>query len=162
MATKTAKQKLRNYTRYLSFTLDIYRNALSFVNKIVYAEWPAIETLPHPKSRINYVENLIHATSTNICPKHAEFDRDFYKFPSYLRRAVISKAIGHVSSHISSLRNWEAESTGDKPALQQECDSFPVFYKDNMSKWIENGKVKLKCSPVRTGYGSSCPSSRLN
>ena len=38
MATKTAKQKLRNYSRYLGFTLDIYRDALSFVNKIVYAE----------------------------------------------------------------------------------------------------------------------------
>jgi len=69
MASKTAKQKLRNYSRYLGFTLDIYRDALSFANKIVYAEWPAIETLPHPKSRINHVENLIHATSTNIYPK---------------------------------------------------------------------------------------------
>ena len=69
MATKTAKQKLRNYTRYLSFTLDIYRNALSFVNKIVYAESPSIEMLPHCKSRINHVENLIHATATNICPQ---------------------------------------------------------------------------------------------
>ena len=113
MATKTAKQKLRNYTLSLSFTLDIYRNALSFVNKIVYAEWPSIETLPHCKTRINHVENLIHATSTNICPKHAEFDRDFYKFPSYLRRAVISKAIGHVSSHFSAVKNWEAEPSVD-------------------------------------------------
>jgi hypothetical protein len=42
MATKTAKQRLRNYTLYLSFTLDIYRKALSFVNKIVYAELPSI------------------------------------------------------------------------------------------------------------------------
>ena len=144
MATKTAKQKLRNYTRYLGFTLDIYRDALSFANKVVYAELPSIEMLPHCKTRINHVEDLIHATATNICPQYAEFDRDFCKFPSYLRRAVISKAIGHVSSHFSAVKNWEAEPSGDKPAFQQGCDSFPVFYKGNMSKWIENGKIKLK------------------
>ena len=144
MATKTAKQKLKNYTRYLGFTLDIYRAALSLTNKVVYAEWPTVETLPSSTARINYVENLMHATSTNICPKYAQFDSLFYKFPSYLRRAVISEAIGHVSGHITSFTKWEREPNGDAPTFQSECDSFPVFYKDNMSEWIVNGKVKLK------------------
>ena len=33
---KTARQNLRNYARYLDFTLEIYRDAVEFVNKIVY------------------------------------------------------------------------------------------------------------------------------
>ena len=42
IVTKTAIQKLRNYTRYFDYTLNIYRDALEYVNKIVYAEWENI------------------------------------------------------------------------------------------------------------------------
>src|SRR5208283_5740519 len=33
---KTARQNLGNYARCLDFTLEIYRDAVEFVNKIVY------------------------------------------------------------------------------------------------------------------------------
>lgn len=48
-ATKKAKQKFRNYTRYLGFTLDTYRDAVSFANKVVYGERQTIEALPSSK-----------------------------------------------------------------------------------------------------------------
>jgi hypothetical protein len=50
--TKTARQKLRNYTRYLDYTLDIYRAALQYVNQIVHAEWINIKQLSYSKQRV--------------------------------------------------------------------------------------------------------------
>ena len=37
-----------------------------------------------------------------------DFGKDFYKFPSYLRRAAIAQAVGKVSSYKSNLKDWEA------------------------------------------------------
>lgn len=151
--TKTAKQKLKNYTRYLDYTLDIYRSALEYVNQIVRGEWANVEQLSYSKQRINFVEHLIHSTSTNK-PIYTDFDTKFYKFPSYFRRMVIAEAIGNVSSYISRYRKWESKNREKiaiskkprqkSPAFNSVCNSFPVFYKDGMSKWLTNGKIALK------------------
>lgn len=141
--TKTARQKLRNHTRYLDYTLSIYRDALQYVNRIAYGEWNSIEILPTSKHRINYIEHLIHSTSKNIAA-YPDFDKDFYKFPSYFRRAVIAEALGNVSSHMTRLRKWHEKPKGKAPSFQSRCNSFPVFYKGVMSRWIGNGKVALK------------------
>lgn len=153
IVTKTAIQKLRNYTRYFDYTLNIYRDALEYVNKVVYAEWGNIEQLSFSKQRINFVERLIHSTSKNTAI-YQEFDKKFYKFPSYFRRMVIMKAIGNVSSYVTRYRQWEDKNKeriaqGKKPkskppVFQARENSFPVFYKGEMSKWISNGKVALK------------------
>ena len=74
---QNGKQKLKNYTGYRGFTLDIYRDALTLTNEVAYVEWRTIETLLSSKARINYVENLIQATATNICPKSGQFDSLF-------------------------------------------------------------------------------------
>jgi IS605 OrfB family transposase len=153
IVTKTARRRLRNYTRYLDYTLDIYRNALEYVNNIVYAEWVNIEQLPLSKQRVNFVERLIHSTSKNKAI-YEDFDRLFYKFPSYFRRAVIMEAIGNVSSHMTRYRQWEEynrnrvaqgkKPRGKAPTFQAKCNAFPVFYRDGMSRWIRNGRVALK------------------
>jgi IS605 OrfB family transposase len=141
--TKTAKQKLLNFTRYQQYTLDVYRTALEAVSRIVEAEWPCIEAIEGDITRKGFVDNLIHSTSGNVAT-YPEFDEAFYKFPSYLRRAVIADAIGNVSSHMTRLSQWEFNPKGKPPTFNPSCNSFPVFYKDNMSEWIRNGKVKLK------------------
>ena len=153
IVTKTARRRLRNYTRYLDYTLDIYRNALEYVNNIVYAEWVNIEQLPLSKQRVSFVERLIHSTSKNKAI-YEDFDRLFYKFPSYFRRAVIMAAIGNVSSHMTRYRQWEEcnrnrvsqckKPKGKAPTFQAKCNAFPVFYRDGMSRWIRNGRVALK------------------
>ncbi|HAM53806.1 MAG TPA: transposase, partial [Nitrospiraceae bacterium] len=76
-------------------TLSIYREAEAYVNQIVFAEWPNIALRQTANERNNYVEDLIHCTRKNKAV-YADFDRKFYKFPSYLRRQITSKAIGHV------------------------------------------------------------------
>ncbi|MBT9167253.1 MAG: hypothetical protein DDT19_00578 [Syntrophomonadaceae bacterium] len=145
VAVKTARQKLRNYTRYLNFTLEIYRDALEHVNRIVYAEWDNIEPLPG-KFRNNFLEGLIHSTAEKVAV-YADFDTRFYKFPSYLRRMVIAdgtSSIGHLSSHMSAHRKWTEKPKGKEPVFQSCCNSFPVFYKSDMSRWMANGKTALK------------------
>ena len=45
--TKTARQKLRNNTRYYDYTLTLYRDVLENVNRTVLAE-----TIPHEDSTL--------------------------------------------------------------------------------------------------------------
>jgi IS605 OrfB family transposase len=75
---------------------------------------------------------------------YADFDKRFYKFPSYLRRKAIAEAIGHISSHMSRLARWQGNGKGREPKFQPRCNSFPALYKGNMFEWVENGKAKLK------------------
>ena len=154
IATKTSIQRLRNNTRYLGSTLEIYGDALSFINTVAYREWGLLEYLAS-KERINAVERMVHATEKNNSPEHPDFDRRFYKFPGYLRRAVIAEAIGHVSSHMTALAKWRAreekaetrsrrKKKARPPSFNPRCNSFPVFYRGDCYKWIKNGKVALK------------------
>ncbi|MGD1075345.1 MAG: hypothetical protein ABR903_04615, partial [Thermodesulfovibrionales bacterium] len=89
------------------------------------------------------MEKLVHSTGRRKAV-YADFDKKFVKFPSCLRRKVIAETIGHLASHESRLEKWQANPKGKEPALQSRCNSFPVFYKDNMLVWRENGKGKLK------------------
>ncbi|MBI1822953.1 MAG: hypothetical protein HYR80_02405, partial [Nitrospirae bacterium] len=141
--SKTARQKLKNYTRYLGYTLGIYREAFAWINQVVYDQWASIEKCLSSKERVNLIERLIHSTSKNKAP-FSQFDQRFYKFPSYFRRMVIMESIGHVSSHLTRFNQWKANPKGKEPAFQPNCQSFPVFYKKNMSEWMRNGKIRLK------------------
>lgn len=129
--------------RTFSPTINVYRNAVSYLINVCEAEWPAISRLSTSEERVNAVERLTHATgprkkrnsdqytSGNI-PKYP-FDQTFPKMPSYLRRAAISAAIGAVQSWTSSYDNWVAGGKkGKAPKLTVERHVMPVFFKDNM------------------------------
>jgi hypothetical protein len=61
------------------------------------------------------------------------------------RRQAISRAIGHVSTHITRCRQWEENGRkGRQPAFQPRCCSFPVLYKGNMFTWCSNGNAMVK------------------
>lgn len=88
-------------------TVQIYRRALAFVIGVCDKEWGNISVLGGTKEKDHYVEKLIHKTKNNPNPKYP-FDikgSEFYKFPSYLKRAVIAEAIGAVSSYRSNYKN---------------------------------------------------------
>ena len=118
-------------------TVQIYRRALAFVINVCDKEWGSISVLGGTKEKDHYVEKLIHPTKNNQNPKYP-FDikgSEFYKFPSYLKRAVIAEAIGAVSSYRSSYKNWEDNGkNGNAPALQVDRHAMPVFYNKNMYK----------------------------
>lgn len=147
---KTAKLKILG-NNVIKPTIDIYRQALSFVIDVCYQEnssWLIIGG----KKRNTFIENLIHATSDNPNPKYLDFDKKFYKMPSYFRRSIIAEAIGIVMSYLSLHDRYIAKKTkalheGKKftdkpPRLSYNHYSFPVLYKDNM---FENFDISGTC-----------------
>ena len=123
-------------------TIQIYRKAVSFLIDIVNKEWNSLETITGELNRFKEVERLVHTTKGNIAKY--DFDSKFYKFPSYLRRAVINSAIGCVSSYKSNLANWSKSKSGKKPTLSLDRFVMPVFYYKNMYLTSDNYHAKIK------------------
>ncbi len=86
-------------------TIKIYRSAVNYVLKVLDKEYLNIKDLLS-KEQVNAVEQLIHTTKNNTA-KYSDFDKNFYKFPSYLRREVINTALGIYKSWYSNYENWE-------------------------------------------------------
>jgi len=149
---KTAKLKILTHTKTFDETIEIYNSALSFYILVCEKEYVDLKN-KKSKEKINYIESLTHKTAKNREIKY-DFDEDFYKFPSYLRRAVIMEAIGVIDSHFSRVKNWEekkekAKIKGKKfyeklPTINYKPNSFPTLYKCNMWKKIEDGKAQIK------------------
>ena len=118
-------------------TVRVYRKALSFLMKVVDAEWDfGLSEIfgKSAKKAQRSVELLTHGTTGNS-PKYREFDKRFYKYPSYLRRASISEALGVVSSYRSNQKRWEENGKhGKTPKMQISRNTMPTFYRDNMYK----------------------------
>ena len=126
-------------------TAEIYRKALSFLIETFNKEWDNIRTISDALERQNFAEKLIHSTRFNEAA-YPQFDRDYHKFPVYLRRSAVSSALGAVSSYRSNLKNWETDSkNGKEPTLQCDRYAMPVFYRDNSYKTTSNpDEVLLK------------------
>ena len=86
-------------------TENIYRQAVSFLVEAYDAEWDLLKAQKAERAKFRAAELLVHRTKQNV-PKY-NFDAEFPKFPSYLRRAAIQAALGAVSSYRSNLKNWE-------------------------------------------------------
>ena len=132
--------------RVFAQTLALYRSACGYIGNVVLAHWDSLEALPSAKKRINAVEALIHKTTDNPDPEHPDFDRLYYKFPSYLRRAA-------------RLAAWEEEkhaamSAGKRfrkkpPRLSFETNAFPVLYRGQSYKQ-DGRRVQIKVFIRRT------------
>ena len=137
--------ELKNICKLLLPTAKLYQEAVSFCIDVFENEWAAIKPLDR-FSRNNFADHLVHSTRDNIA-KYNDFDTKFYKMPSYMRRDVISTAIGHLSSYHSNLQNWyDNGCDGKKPTLQKNLRRFPTFYKSNMytDADIDNDTVRIK------------------
>jgi len=84
------KVKIKHYNKIFTDTVNIYRMAVAFFIQVCEYEWAALEPLSG-KQRNNHMEGLTHATRKHPNPKY-DFDREFYKMPSYLRRAAMQQA----------------------------------------------------------------------
>lgn len=145
--------KLSGDLKALENSILIYREALSFVIPITNNHWEEFKDFEFSNERMGYVEKLIHTTKDNQAVYN--FDEEFHKFPSYLRRAVINRSIGIVSSFRSNLANWEErkldlEGTGKKipqlPRLSNHHYDYPAYYKNNLFKNFnpETQTIELK------------------
>ena len=148
------KCKIINVNDSLTDTILIYRKALTFIVNVVEQEWSDFDGLTS-KSQVNLGEKLLHETKDNPNPPYGEFDKLFYKYPSYLRRSTIQDAVGIVSSYRSNLANWEKEkyeavSKGkkfrkQKPKLSLKHFKCPTLYKGNMYiNLMQNNTVSIK------------------
>lgn len=138
MATKVTssyKVKLMDHRKLLEQTVQIYRKAVVFLMDIANKEWNVLG--PVYKKQKNkaqmMLEHMVHATKNNPNPKY-NFDTQFYKFPSYFRRAALSTAIGAVAAYYSNLKNWEENGkNGKQPTLSFDRTDMPTFFKKEMS-----------------------------
>ena len=122
----------------LENTVAIYRDMVRRLISIVNLRWKEIAPI---EARQRYVEQLFHATKDNPRPKFGKFfglATKLYKFPSYLRRAAINDAIGHVSSFHSRYYNWQGgtrkRKTAKPPGLNTSCGVYPDLYKNQCIK----------------------------
>lgn len=134
------KVKIKNYNNIFIDTVKIYREAVSFFINICDKEWVILKDLKSLE-RCREIEKMSLLTKKNSDPKY-NFNKIFYKMPSYLRRSAINAATGCYSSYYSNLQNWKDNPTVKKPILQLDRNVMPVLYKDNM--YIRTGETMAK------------------
>ncbi|MGK7925219.1 MAG: IS200/IS605 family accessory protein TnpB-related protein [Spirulina sp.] len=123
--------------KYLRLTQNIYRQFVRGLIGVVYSHYAQINSAD---SACAAIEKLIHRTKKNPHPKYEYFDRKFYKFPSYLRRAAIEFAIGQVSSFITRYSSWQSgqrkRQNAQPPKLNGKTNVYAVLYKGQCIKFI--------------------------
>lgn len=137
--------KIVGHNDIFAETINVYRKALAYVIEVCDKEWEHISQIELSKLQINAIESLIHSTNNNIA-KYLDFDSLFYKFPSYLRRDVISTALGKVKSYHSNLANWNATSqkTGKPPRLNKHHHEYPCMFRTNMYQEVMDNWALIK------------------
>lgn len=144
--TSSYAVELKHTSKIFYPTIKIYQRAVSFCVSTFDNEWSAISSVTDSKQRKGYAERLIHSTKSNQA-KYPEFDKQFFKLPSYLRRSAINTALGHLQSYHSNLENWlNSKQTAKKPVLQINLNKLPAFYKDGSYKGspMDADSVSLK------------------
>ena len=142
----TYKVKIKHYNHIFKDTVTVYRDATDYIINVCLENWDYISNIETNLNKKTYVENLIHKTKDNTNVSY-DFDKKFYKLPSYIRRSAISEALGKVSSYKSNLSNWEdnlVEKVGKKPSLPVAGHIFPALYRDNMYKQTGTYEAKVK------------------
>lgn len=133
-------------------TADLCLSALKFCADIWLKEWAYLSALPTGQkkdvlSRKRGADILIHSTEANHA-KYPSFDERFLNMPSYVRRAVIAKSLGIVSSYSSNLANWKRLSPSDRG--KEPTLGFPdryelTFYDQERDLCdVEKGIIGLK------------------
>ena len=130
--TSSYKMKLNGNLKALEDSVKIYREALQMLIPIIDNGWELLKKCDFVNQKANLIEHWIHNTKTNKALY--DFDEQFPKMPTYLRRSVAAAALGIVSSYRSLLENWEKEPKGQPPRLNTKHYVCPAYYKDNMFK----------------------------
>lgn len=121
---------------FLEATVDEYRAFCKALSYVVMGHWTEIVDSP---SRCAAIEKLIHKTGSNPNPKYQYFQKRFYKFPSYLRRAAIEFVNGQVSSFLTRYYDWQSGNRKRKdartPRFNPESYCYPALYRGQCVKF---------------------------
>ena len=139
----TYKVKIKHYNHIFKDTVAVYRNAVDYLIDVCDANWDELSKIDGFLNKQRYIETLVHATKDNPVPMY-DFDKKFYKMPSYLRRGAISDAIGNVSSYRSNLANWELNPNGKKPSIPKAGYVFPSMYRTVMYNQTDTYEAQIK------------------
>ena len=132
--------KIKDFSKVFSKTIDLYRGAVDFYIEVIMREWNEFSAITQQIKAVNLAERYSVVTARRPVVKY-DFGKDFYKFPSYLRRAAIAEAFGKVSSYRSNFANWERAdkaSRGKAPSAPKAGYVFPCLYCDNMYQTMES------------------------
>ena len=137
---------IRRYSNIFTATAKLYRRAVGFYIDVCLREWDNVKTCGTSKEQVNHLETLTVRTKRRPAVRY-DFSEQFYKFPSYLRRAAIAEAIGRVSSYMSNLANWKTSdhaSRGRRPGYPKAGFVYPAMYRDNMFIRVDTYTAKVK------------------
>ena len=131
----------------LSKTHQHTQEQLDWLVEHIEAEWEHISQFDGTSKMMSAAEKLFHLTKKNPNPKYPEYDELYGYTPSYIRRALFRKAIGHVKAHHSNFDNWiKAGKKGGEPALGK-CHAELVLYRDQSHVWdtaLEDREQELR------------------
>ena len=128
--TSSYKIKLTGDLNALETSITIYREVLRMLIPIINDNWKILGGYEFVNQKYNRIEKWVHNTQTNQAVY--DFDGQFPKLPTYLRRSAIAKALGIVSSYRSNLANWKKEPKGQAPQLSLTHYDYPAYYKGNL------------------------------
>ncbi len=128
-------------------TINIYRRACRYLVGIIYTHWSELGELTGDQLT-PAIEKLMHRTAKRPNIKYPQFNKTFYKFPSYLRRAVIAFSVGQVSSFVTRYREWQSGNRNKRdakpPKLNADTGCYPSLYKGQCYKLHGFDQVEIK------------------
>ena len=141
--------KLTGDLDVLKTSINIYRDALRMLIPIINDNWETLSEYEFTNQKYNCIGNWIHNTKDNQALY--DFDEQFPKFPSYLRRSVVAQALGIVSSYRSNLANWEKDPKGQAPQLSFTHYAYPAYYKNNLFRNFDPIRQTIELKVFKNG-----------
>ena len=131
------------YNKVFADTAEKYRAAVEFFISVRIKEAAILSEPKAQHVQLRKMEILTHRTKNNPDPKY-DFGKDFYKFPSYLRRSAIAEALGKVSSYESNQMLWEKTHEGKRPGKPTAGYVYPALYHGNTFIRVDEQTAKIK------------------
>ena len=147
--TSSYGMKLKGDLNALKTSIDIYRDTLRVLIPIINDNWETLSEYEFANQRYNCIEKWIHNTKSNQAIY--DFDEQFPKLPTYLRRSAIATALGIVSSYHSNLANWEKEPKGQAPQLSLTHYTYPAYYKKNLFRNFDPVRQTVELKVFKNG-----------
>ena len=147
--TNSYKMKLTGDLKALETSIGIYRKALRMLIPLINEHWESLSGYEFTNQKCNRIEKWIHNTKSNQAIY--DFDEQFPKLPTYLRRSVTATALGIVSSYRSNLANWEKEPKGQAPQLSLNHYAYPAYYKNNLFRNFDPIKQIIELKVFKNG-----------
>ena len=147
--TSSYGMKLKGDLNALKTSIDIYCDTLRVLIPIINDNWETLSEYEFANQRYNCIEKWIHNTKSNQAIY--DFDEQFPKLPTYLRRSAIATALGIVSSYHSNLANWEKEPKGQAPQLSLTHYTYPAYYKKNLFRNFDPIRQTIELKVFKNG-----------